>query len=312
MLTREECCEFLRQHDDYLILTHIRPDGDTLGGAAALCHGLRRLGKRAWLFPNREITRTYEAMITPYYAPGDYAGQTVVAVDVAAAHMLCRGFEGTVHLSLDHHPHGGAFSEQCLVDPSKAAGGELILEILDELLGGIDREEADLLYVAVSTDSGCFRFANTTADTFRAAARLTDAGARIAELNKLLFRSKSRARMLLEGAICSSLLSYRNAEINIAVVTLEMMAHAGAEEDDCQDMADLAGMVIGNKVAVTVRELRPGHCKISLRTDGSVDAIAVCRRFGGGGHRMAAGCEIDLPPFEAAEAVRQVVEEYWP
>ena len=311
MMTREECAEYLRQHDRYLLLTHIRPDGDTLGGAAALCHGLRRLGKEAYLYPNREITRTYTGMISPYFAPEDYEYDTVVAVDVAEKHMICRGYEGKVDLSIDHHPNGGKFSEYFILDSAKAAGGELIMEIM-ELLGGIDRDEADLLYTAVSTDSGCFRFANTTADTFRAAARLTDAGARVAELNKLLFRSKSRARMLLEGAICSSLLSYRDTEINIAVVTLEMMERAQAGEDDCQDMADLAGMVIGNKVAVTVRELRPGHCKISVRTDGSVNAITVCERFGGGGHKMAAGCEIELPPFEAAEAVRLVVEELWP
>ena len=311
MMTREECADFLRQHDRYLLLTHIRPDGDTLGSAAALCHFLRRMGKEASLYPNREITLTYQEMISPYLAPEDYGYDTVVAVDVAETHMICRGYEGRVDLSIDHHPNGGRFSEYCIVDSTKAAGGELVLEIL-ELLGGIDQTEADLLYTAVSTDSGCFRFANTTADTFRVAARLTDAGARIAELNKLLFRSKSRARMLLEGAICSSLLSYRDAQINIAVVTLEMMAHAQAGEDDCQDMADLAGMVIGNKVALTVRELRPGHCKISVRTDGSVNAITVCERFSGGGHLMAAGCEIDLPPFEAAEAVHQVVEELWP
>ena len=117
--------------------------------------------------------------------------------------------------------------------------------------------------------------------------------------------------MLLEGAICASLQSYKDAQLNIAVVTLEMLQTAGAREEDCQDMADLAGMVDTNRVAVTVRELRKDHCKISVRTDGSMSAITICQAFGGGGHLMAAGCEIPMAPQDAAQAVRKVVEELW-
>ena len=310
-MTRQECADFLRTHDNYLLLTHLRPDGDTLGSAAALCHFLRRAGKQAWLFPNRDTNDLYREMVEPFYPEEGQSFDTVIAVDISTYNRIAVGFTGEVDLSIDHHPDGGDFCPYACVDSSKAAGGELMLEIL-ELLGGIDSFEADCLYVAVSTDSGCFRFSNTTADTFRAAARLTDAGAHIAELNKKLFRSKSQARMLLEGMICSSLLSYRDAELNIAVVTLDMIQRAKATEDDCMDMADLAGMVSTNKVAITVRELRPNHCKISIRTDGSISAIAIARAYGGGGHPMASGCEIPMEPFAAAEAIRKVTEELWP
>lgn len=310
-MTRQECADFLRSHDNYLLLTHLRPDGDTLGSAVALCHFLRRMGKQAWVYPNADTSAFYLDMVTPFYPDEGQSFDTVVAVDISARNRIAAGYEGKVDLSIDHHPESGDFCTYACTDSSKAAGGELMLEVL-ELLGDIDPFEADCLYTAVSTDSGCFRFSNTTADTFRAAARLTEAGANIAELNKKLFRSKSRARMLLEGMICSSLLSYKDAQLNIAVVTLEMMEKSGAREEDCMDMADLAGMVSTNKVAITVRELRPNHCKISIRTDGSISSITIAKAFGGGGHLMASGCEIPLEPFAAADAIRKVTEELWP
>lgn len=311
-ITRQECADYLKSHDNYLILTHLRPDGDSLGSATALCHAMRRMGKNAWLFPNPETSSFYMDLVQPFFLPEGQSCETVVAIDISTENRTTMGFKGKAHLAIDHHPEGGEFCDYACVDPSKAAGGELLLEILELLPCGVDSFEADCLYIAVSTDSGCFRFSNTTADTFRAAARLTDYGANITDLNKRFFRSKSRERMLLEGAICSSLLSYKDARLNIAVVTLEMMEKAGAKEEDCMDMADLAGMVTTNKVAITVRELRPAYSKISIRTDGSVNAITIAKAFGGGGHPMASGCEIPMEPFAAAEAIRKVTEELWP
>ena len=140
-----------------------------------------------------------------------------------------------------------------------------------------------------------------------------DAGADLPLLNKIFFRTKSPARLALEGMVCSSLRSYRDHAINIAVITLDMLRRAGVTEDDCSDLASLAGQVRGNRVAITVRELSvdPPRSKVSLRTDGGVDASQGCARFGGGGHKMASGCELDLPPDETADAVRRAVEEVW-
>ena len=308
-----ECARFLQAHDNYLVVTHRRPDGDTLGCAGALCHALRRMGKTAWIYPNPETTETYLPFIGKFFAPEDFVPGTRVAVDVAEAGILCRGYDGPVDLWIDHHASRTDRSP-ALVRPEKASCGEIILELTEALLGAPDPEEADLLYIAVSTDTGCFCYANTDAQTHRAAARLLDAGARLAPLNKLLFRTKSRARLSLEGQVFSTMRSYRKNAINVAVITLEMLRTSGVTENDCDDLANLAGLVSGNRVAITVRELsaEPPVCKISLRTDGSVDASAVCGRFGGGGHRMASGCEIALAPEEAAQAVQAAVEELWP
>jgi len=308
-----QAAEFLRAHDRYRLVTHRRPDGDTLGSAGALCHALRRMGKAAYLLPNDETTETYAPFIAPYLAPEGYDPTVNIAVDVADTNILCQGFSGPVHLWLDHHPDRNGGREPGVIWPHKASCGELILELIERLLGQPDREEADLLYIAVSTDTGCFLYANTNADTHRAAAALVDAGAALPRLNKLLFRTKRRGRLLLEGMVYSTLRSYRGCALNVAVITLDMLSRAGVREDDCDDLANLAGQVAGGRVSITVRELSadPPSSKISLRTDGGVDASRVCERFGGGGHKMAAGCELSLPPTEAAEVIRAAVEDVW-
>ena len=308
-----QAAEFFRKHDRFQLVTHRRPDGDTLGSAGALCHALGRMGKTAFLHPNPEITETWLPFVGPYLAPAAEDGCFNVAVDVADEGIVCQGFSGPIHLWLDHHPSRNGAREPGIVDPRRSSCGEVVLALIEQMLGAPDKEEANLLYMAVSTDTGCFCYANTNAETFRAAARLLDAGAELPRINKLLFRTKRRERMLLEGMVYSSLRSLRGGELNIAVITLDMLRSAGVTEDDCDDLANLAGQVAGSRVSVTVRELSadPPESKVSLRTDGGVDASRVCARFGGGGHRMAAGCELPLSPAETAEVLRSAVEEAW-
>lgn len=310
-MTISECAALLREKDSFLLLTHTRPDGDTLGSAAALCSALRRLGKNAGMYRNPEVTERYAEMTAPYLTEGAPDAPYVVSIDTAGVRMLPLGFEGKVDLAIDHHASNEFYAGQSLVMGKKAACGEIILELIEALCGGLTAEEANLLYTAVSTDTGCFCYSNTNEDTFRAAARLLSYGAENGRLNKLLFRSFSYARIMLEGMIYAGLKSYRDHSINIAVITLDMMARSGAAENDCDDLASLPGKVQGSVVAVTVRELEKGRCKVSVRTNEQVNASAVCAVFGGGGHSMAAGCTIDAGPEETAEKILAAVEEIW-
>ena len=309
-----ECVSYLRSRNDILILTHKRPDGDTLGSAAALCHALKRLGKTAYVWNNPEVTSTYWNFVAPFIEPdgGFHDYKTLVAVDLAGENMIPAGAPTDVDLCLDHHPTNSHYAENTIVWGDRASCGELILEVIKELCGDIDKEEANLLYVAVSTDTGCFMYANTTPDTFRAGAELVEKGADNKYLNKLLFRTFSKSRLTLEGLIFSSLRSYKNDQINVAIVTLDMIAKAGATEDDCDDLASLAGKVAGNKVAITIRELGANHSKASVRSTDEVSSSALCAKFGGGGHAMAAGCEVNCGPYELESMMLTALEEIWP
>jgi phosphoesterase RecJ-like protein len=303
------CAHLLEEMENILILTHARPDGDTLGSAAALCHCLRTMGKNACLYNNPEITEKFLPFVQDYLAPKGFEAKAVVAVDLADQGLFPRGYSGVVDLCIDHHPSNSGYACETLLKATKASCGEIIYEVILALRGNLEKEEADLLYMAVSTDTGCFCYANTRGDTLKTAALLVEAGADNWKINKLMFRTFSRSRLVLEGLIYASLRSYRENRINIAVITKEMMQQAGATENDCDDIASLPGRVEGNQISATVRELDNGESKISLRSIETYNSSEICAQFGGGGHAMAAGCSMACGPTEAAERILQAILE---
>ncbi len=310
MMTLNDCITFLKEHDGFLLVTHIRPDGDTLGSAAALCHVLRRMGKTAYVYDNPETTPSYAPYTAPYIAPVEFEPVCVIGIDLASERLYPKGFlaDTVFALCIDHHPTNTGYAQNLFCLAEKASCGEVILLLAREL-GGLDKELASLLYMAVSTDCGCFVYGNTTADTHRAAAELIEAGADYKRLNRALFRTFTFSRLMLEGLIYSTMKSYANGRVTVATVTLAMMAQAGATEDDCDDLASLAGRVGGCHVSVTIRELEAGVCKVSLRSAETFDCSALCALHGGGGHRMASGCTIREDPDRTREIiVRDILE----
>ena len=299
-----DCVSYLKEHDGYLLVTHIRPDGDTLGSAAALCHILRHIGKTAYVYDNPETTKKYEPWTAPYIAPNDFRPSCTVGIDLASERLYPKGIaEDTVFdLCIDHHPTNTGYAKELFCQPTKASCGELILQIA-KALDCLDKTAADLLYIAVSTDCGCFVYGNTTAETHRAAAELMDAGADYKPLNVSLFRQFSFSRLMLEGLIYSSMKSYAAGKLNVATVTLDMMSASGATEDDCDDLASLAGRVDGGYVSVTIRQLGERECKVSLRSGEAFDCSAICAKHGGGGHRMASGCTV----YDTPERTREII-----
>lgn len=305
MLTVEQTAALLRTFDNILILTHVRPDGDTVGCAAALCAGLRALGKAAYLLPNPELTKTTAPYFAPYAAPEGFVPSFVVSTDVATVNLLpenARGYIGRIDLAIDHHPSFEHFGKANIVRPEAAACGELIYDILARL-GPVTAEMALPLYVAVSTDTGCFAYANTTAYTHAVAAALLRTGIDYRTVNKVFFRTKSRRRMQLEGAMLSNCEFYDNDRVAILSVPISLMERVGADESDAEDLSALGGQMEGVDCAVTMRELRPDVWKMSVRTGERVNATEVCRLLGGGGHAAAAGCTVEAPWPEAKAAI---------
>ncbi|MDR1217376.1 MAG: DHH family phosphoesterase [Oscillospiraceae bacterium] len=289
----DKTADWLNARDRYLILTHRRPDGDTIGSAAGLARGLRSQGKTAYVLHNPETTARYLPYVEEYLAPEDFSPEHIITVDTASVGMLqvnAGGLAERVSLCIDHHPSNTGYAESSCIDGSRASCGEMILELLSRWPGALDDAAAAALYVAVSTDTGCFAFGNTTADTLYAASELARAGAPIGLINRRLFREKTRARALLEGLVFSGLEFHFGGMAAIASVTRDMLARAGAAEDDLDDIASLPGSIEGVRVGITVRELsEPNDCKVSVRSGPDVDSNALCARFGGGGHAMAAG-----------------------
>ncbi len=315
-LTLRQTAERLRSFDNVLILTHIRPDGDTVGSAAALCAGLRALGKTAYLLPNPGLTDTTAPYFRPYAAWAGFQPERVVSVDIAAADLFpenAKPYGDRVDLAIDHHPSFEGFGRENYVRPSAAATGEIIYDIL-ALLGPVTAEMALPLYVAVSTDCGCFAYNNTTAYTHAVAAALLRTGIDFQAVNKTFFRTKTRRRLALEAAMLGGVEYHDHERVAVLSVPLDLIARVQATETDAEDLSALGGQIEGVDCAVTMRELRPGVWKFSLRTGPRVNATKVCALLGGGGHAAAAGCTVEAP-FEAAkrrmlEAIAQVVPDF--
>lgn len=310
-MTHKECAELLRKNDDFLLLTHRNPDGDTVGSAAALCSALRRIGKTAYVMPNSDLTDKLGEYISPYFAPEGFEPGFVIAVDIATPGLFTPDFEGTVQLCIDHHPSNSHYAEQLLLCAERSSCGEVVQELIKALRGSITKKEATLLYMALSTDNGCFKYANTNAPAFRAAAELLRYGADNAQINMRFFRKASPARLKLEGLIYSALSYHRGGQIVFAVITRAMLAESGATEEDMDDIASLAGRAEGCELSVTIRENDDGTCRISMRSTDKVNSCDICAVFGGGGHALAAGCTVSGTPERVGEMLLDVINEVW-
>lgn len=316
MLTIAGTAALLRSFDNVLILTHIRPDGDTVGSAAGLCAGLRALGKTAYLLPNDGLTDTTAPYFRPYAAPTEFRPEKVVSVDIATTGLFpenARPYAERVDLAIDHHPSFQRFGRDNYVRPAAAATGEIIYDLLIQL-GPLTAEMALPLYVAVATDCGCFAYNNTTAYTHAVAAALTRTGIDYKAVNKTFFRTKTKKRMALEAAMFSGIEYHDQERVAVLSVPLSLTERLRATETDAEDLSALGAQIEGVDCAVTMRELRPDVWKFSLRTGPRVNATNVCALLGGGGHAAAAGCTVEAPFNEAKrrmlEAVAHVVPDF--
>ena len=307
----KSCAKRLLTHEDILIVTHRNPDGDTASCAAALCSALRRGGRRAYVFPNRQMSRKLLHYCEKFFAPEDFKPKYTVSVDVADAKLFCLGFEGRVDLCIDHHPSNTHFAGESFIVGERASCAEIVMELIKQINADLTPEEATILYIGLSTDTGCFQYANTDAAAFHAAAELLEAGADNMSVNTAFFRKVSAARLRLESMIYDSIRFYRGGTIAVAVVTLEMLDKAGATEEDTDDLAGLAGRCESSLVNITVREKKDGSCRVSVRSGPEVNSSEICAVFGGGGHAMAAGCTVQGSAAEVCELMVKVTEELW-
>lgn len=310
-MNAKEAAALLKERDHILILTHRRPDGDTVGCAAGLCLALRQAGKNAYVLPNEDAT----ALIAPYIAglepPAEWEPSFVVTVDIAGVGLFpesAKRWTDKVGLAIDHHPSNEGFGAANCVDDTCAACGELVYDICREL-GAVTPEIALPLYVAVSTDTGCFVYGNTTGRTHRVAADLIEVGIPYRDANKRHFRTKSAKRLKLEAVLMQGLELLQEGTLAIGAISLADMAAIGATEEDAEDIAAFIGQVEGVYNSVTIRELKPGECKLSVRTNpAKLSATKVCALLGGGGHAAAAGCTVFGSVQEARDAIVKAIE----
>ena len=312
-LTRRECADWLLDRDRFLILTHRKPDGDTVGSSAALCRGLRQLGKQAWLLENPEFTPLLLALTEGLTKAAPEEGDILVAVDVAADTMLPKAFselKNSIDLRIDHHGSGREYSPNELVESDSASCAEIIWELLLDLGAELDPEMADAIYVGVSTDTGCFRYANTTAHTFDAAADCLAAGADVFGWNSRIFETNSLAKLRLQGWVVEHAKFFCDGKVALCSLPKAVEEGFGVDEDDMSNISSFLRSIEGVVMAALLREVNETNTKVSVRAIPGYDAAYVCELFEGGGHKGAAGCSIRTALEDAEKAMTDALVKY--
>ncbi len=312
--TAARAAEVLLAADNILILTHRRPDGDTTGSAGALCTALREIGKTAYVAENEDITPRYADLIVPFAPPADFEPDFVVSVDCADAGMVAQSMQRYVPqigLVIDHHRSNEGFGRENYVVASRAACAEIILEVIEQMGIALDRDIAYGIYIGASTDTGCFKFSNTTANTHIVAAKCLEAGIDGGEINRALFETKSKARYQIEGRLFSTMEFYHDEKVAVARISRQARQETGADWDDLDAIAGIPRQIEGVEVGLTLTEMDNGDTKLSVRTTREVDAARICQQLGGGGHLRAAGATLPCPMEEAVCRVLEATERVY-
>lgn len=310
--------KIIESYDSFLITTHINPDGDAIGSEIALKAFLEDIGKDV-VVVNSSVTPNTLAFLDPDADIKPYSremGKTVLG-DVDAVFVLDvnnwehLGAFGKVlrkspapRVCIDHHEGTDEdFAVVSVCDTSFAATGMMIYELICAMGGEVSRTIADAVYATIITDTGTFRFSNTDGRVFRIAAELYDRGVDPHGLYRRVFASKTWGTGRLLGPVFNTVQSAADGRLAWIVATQEMYREAGATYDDSDGFVDLVRAIKGVELVLFFKEIPDGKIKVSLRSNGRVDAYALARNFGGGGHRMASGMKVDGPMNEAIDTV---------
>lgn len=291
----QQATEFLRANDDYLILMHASPDGDTLGCGFALCGALQRIGKHARAVCPDEIPNKF-SYLTEAAVEQDFEAKTVICVDVADTKLLgsMKEVGDTAKLSIDHHDVNKEYAEMTLLRPECAAACELVYEVIMELGVSIDCALANCLYTGIATDTGCFKFSNTTPQTHMYAADMIRFGAEYTRINYIHFDLKTQGRIKLEQEVLNNIRYFEDGRVALISVPLSLInSLPDVDSDDVGALANIPRQIEGVDIGICVKERDPGFFKVSLRTSPLVSASEICEKFGGGGHIRAAGCSFN-------------------
>ncbi len=291
----KEAAAFLNKCSDVYILTHQSPDGDTFGSAFALCKVLRNMGKNANVLCSDEFPKRYSFMYENY-TPQRFAPKTIIAVDVADNKLLGKNlsqYADYVNLCIDHHFSNTHYSQKLLLNGEAAAACEVIYELFCEMKADIDKDIAECLYTGLATDTGCFKYENTTPRAHIIAAELMEYGVDYAWINRRMFDVKSRARIKIEQYVISNMEFYLSEKCAMIAITNDVITEMGVAPEEFEGLAALTLQLEGVEIGITIKEREKGKYKISMRSVSDADVSAICAKLGGGGHVRAAGCQLE-------------------
>ena len=321
-----DAARMLFDREQILIAFHINPDGDATGSAFALKAALEWLGKRAYCIcaapiPERLrfLCRDAQCGASVNDIPSDFAPDLVVSVDTASPSQmgaLYELYEGKVDLMIDHHEKGTPYADNFIVAGASSCG-EVLYDVVCELAAMCGKNEADiplrvceLIYAAVSADTGCFKYNNVKPETHALASKLIARGIDAADINHKLFGIKTLKQMQVEHAGFERMNFYSGGKIAIITFPYDLKSQYGADDEHLETLIDVARCVKGVEVAAVIKQpTEEKRFRVSMRSSCDFDVSEICAHYGGGGHARAAGCTVLSDSILAAEMAIVVLVE---
>jgi bifunctional oligoribonuclease and PAP phosphatase NrnA len=310
----QEIGRVLREHQRFAVLSHVRPDGDALGSQIALGLALKQSGKEVSIWNEDGMLEKYsflaraDLLTKPPATAQDF--DVAIALDTAIQTRLGTAGEAIrsakVWINIDHHPSNPAYGDLVYIDSDAPATGEILFELIMAERLPFDREIAENLYVAISTDTGSFQYSNTTARTFEIAAELARAGVDVGRISQDLYENYPRRRIELLRELLGTMRFEGNGRIASFSLSLATAARLGVLPEDNEGLIDHLRAIRGVIVAVFFEELSDGKVRVSMRSKSdAADVCSICQKFGGGGHTLAAGARVR---GTLADVEKQVLE----
>ncbi len=305
----------LRENERFAVLSHVRPDGDALGSQLALALSLQQLGKKVRVWNEDGMLEKYsflprgDLLTKPPHTAEDV--DAAIALDTAIQNRLGTAFTAVrsakIWINIDHHLSNPGYGDLVHVDPTAPATGQIIFDLIKSQGFPFDREIAENLYAAISTDTGSFQYPKTSARTFEVAAELVCTGIDVGQLSQQLYENYPRRRVELLRELLRTMRFERDGRVASFSLSLQTAAELQVLPEDNEGLIDHLRAIRGVIVAVFFEELADGKVRVSMRSKSdAVDVCAICQKFGGGGHTLAAGARVR---GTLAEVERNVLEE---
>ncbi len=293
----QKAIEALSEHEDIILISHINPDGDNLGSLVGMALGLTQLGKRVTII-NHDNTPQKLKFLTELYPVtvcqdlNNFSGK-IITLDCTEWRRT--GFDVlpdnlSIIMNIDHHVSNLYFAKVNLVDTAAAATGEIVYKLLQQMGVTFTPQLSTALYTALMTDTGSFRFSNTTPFTLETAAVLLGNGADTETINISIYETSSLGYIRFLAAALNVLEISKEGKIAWIGISSKMMDEHGVSVEECENLVNYAKTINGVEVAFLVKETQDNKLKVSFRSKGALDVNKIAAEFGGGGHQRAAGC----------------------
>ncbi|MEY2494507.1 MAG: bifunctional oligoribonuclease and phosphatase NrnA [Verrucomicrobiota bacterium] len=314
--TFDEIGGVLRAHQQFAVLSHVRPDGDALGSQLGLALSLSKLGKKVVVRNEDGLLEKYsflpggEFLQTPLGEPQDF--DVAIALDTATQNRLGTAAElvrsAKTWINIDHHPSNPGYGDLVYIDSTAPATGQILFELITSQGLPMDAAIAENLFVAISTDTGSFQYPNTTARTFEIGAELLRRGVDVGRVSQFLYENYPRRRTELLRELLGTMRFEAGGKIASFSLSLKVAANLNVKPEDNEGLIDHLRAIQGVIVAVFFEELIDGKVRVSMRSKSEeVDVSAICQKFGGGGHKLAAGTRVRGTLAEVEQKILEAI-----